>query len=149
MRGTIKEEDKRNISPLVLMWELKKKEGVNTGTWGEEWKTEERGGGRAAQQNQGELGERGGAFHTKKGSFTYRRRKKKSERKASSRLLDAVSNPISVWSASAARLPGTGSQWRRASTATPLTSNLHRPGQAWEQEAMGRAHNAPQMGQFS
>lgn len=39
--------------------------------------------------------------------------KKKSKRKAPSCLLDAVSNPISVWPGSAARLPGTGSQWRR------------------------------------
>lgn len=90
---------------------------------------------RKAQQNQGELEEkesRGGAFHTKKKriSFTYERKKKKSKRKAPSRLLDAVSNPISVWSGSAARLPGTGSQWRRAWAATPLTSNLHPPGQA-------------------
>lgn len=72
---------------------------------------------------------REGPFIQKRLSFTYRR-KKKSKRKASSRLLDAVSNPISVWFASAARLPGTGSQWRRSWAATPLTSNLHPPGQA-------------------
>lgn len=89
---------------------------------------------RKAQQNQGELEEkesRGGAFNTKKGSLLLmKEKKKKSKRKAPSRLLDAVSNPISVWSGSAARLPGTGSQWRRAWAATPLTSNLHPPGQA-------------------
>lgn len=60
---------------------------------------------------------RGGAFsYNKGGSFTYERGgkgKKKSKRKAPSCLLDAVSNPISVWPGSAARLPGTGSQWRR------------------------------------
>lgn len=54
------------------------------------------------QQNQGELSE---PFTQKRLSFTYR--KKKSKRKASSRLLDAVSNPISVWFGSADRLPGT------------------------------------------
>lgn len=47
-----------------------------------------------------------------KGSLLLKEREKKSKRKAPSRLLDAVSNPISVWPGSAARLPGTGSQWR-------------------------------------
>lgn len=88
---------------------------------------------RTAQQKPGGLGgegeQRRGLWFPKRLSFTYER-KKKSKRKAPSRLLDAVSNPISVWSGSAARLPGTGSQWRRAGAATPLTSNLHPPGQA-------------------
>lgn len=64
-------------------------------------------------RTRGELESRGGGFHTKRLSFTYERKKKKEQkRKAPSRLLDAVSNPISVWPGSAARLPGTGSQWR-------------------------------------
>lgn len=65
-----------------------------------------------------------------KGSLLLIKEEKKSKRKAPSRLLDAVSNPISVWPGSAARLPGTGPQWRRAWADTPLTSNLHPPGRA-------------------
>ena len=53
-----------------------------------------------------------GDFIQKGSLFPIKERKKKSKRKAPSRLLDAVSNPISVWPGSAARLPGTGSQWR-------------------------------------
>lgn len=91
---------------------------------------------RKAQQKPGGLGGEGQqrrGLGSQKGSLLLMKEKKKSKRKAPSRLLDAVSNPISVWSGSAARLPGTGSQWRRAGAATPLTSNLHPPGQAWEQ----------------
>ncbi|CAJ1077390.1 Hypothetical predicted protein [Xyrichtys novacula] len=110
------------------------------------------GGGRGAQQNRGELeGERRaeeGPF-IQKGSLLLIEKKKKSKRKASSRLLDAVSNPISVCSGSVARLPGTGSQRRRAWAATPLTSNLRPPGRAWEPGAEGRPNKAPQMFKFS
>lgn len=73
-----------------------------------------------------------GHFLQKGVSFFFLLIGKKSKRKASSCLLDAVSNPISVWSGSAACLPGTSSQWRRAWAATPLTSNLPPPGQAWK-----------------
>lgn len=81
VRGTIKEEDKRNRSPLVLIWGEKK-------NGGSQYRNVKRGvkeRNRKAQQNQGELEEkesRGGAFRTKKRlSFTYERKKKRAKEK--------------------------------------------------------------------
>lgn len=76
IRGMIKEEEKRNRSPLVLIF----------GGGGEsicERKARRERKNREAQQNQGELESRGGGFHTKRLSFTYERKKKKEQKKSS------------------------------------------------------------------
>lgn len=107
MRGMIKEEEKRNRSPSVLISEGGEKRGSR-------YMNVKRGGKERIERHNRTRGswraEEGDLIQ--KGSLLLKEREKKSKRKAPSRLLDAVSNPISVWPGSAARLPGTGSQWR-------------------------------------
>lgn len=77
IRGMIKEEEKRNRSPPVLIFRGGKKTRESIC----ERKARRERKNREAQQNQGELESRGGGFHTKRLSFTYERKKKRAKEK--------------------------------------------------------------------
>lgn len=97
IRGMIKEEEKRNRSPPVLIFGRKKtRESIC------ERKARRERKNREAQQNQGELESRGGGFRTKRLSFSYERKEKK---RAKEKLLLACWTQCQSQSASGLAAP--------------------------------------------